>query len=164
MNIFVLSYIIEECARFHCDKHVVKMILESCQLLSTAHHEHPIELWKPKYKSTHKNHPSAKWARESLSNYIWLCQLAKALCIEYTHRYGKIHKCEEYVDELRLNTPDIQDNGLTRFALAMPDYCKCEDAVASYRDYYLIDKYHLLQYKKRERPPWVAEYDNLLEN
>lgn len=37
MNIFYLSHDVNECAMWHVDKHVVKMILETCQLLSTAH-------------------------------------------------------------------------------------------------------------------------------
>ena len=86
------------------------MILESTQLLCTAHHLSPNKMgYKPPYKLTHKNHPSALWTRESVSNYKWLCKLGKELCIEYTYRYNKEHKSEKYIDELMNNVPDIED-------------------------------------------------------
>lgn len=91
MNIFYLHSDAKECAVMHCDKHVVKMILETAQLLSTAHrlldgNDDPIL-----YKATHKNHPSAIWTRKSQKNYLWLTSLLQNLCQEYTYRYGKIH-------------------------------------------------------------------------
>ena len=75
MNIFYLHDDPEVCAKSHCDKHVVKMILEYSQLLSTAHHELDGEPSIECYKSTHKNHPSALWARTNRSNYNWLWSL-----------------------------------------------------------------------------------------
>ena len=70
MNIFYLDRDPHEAARLQCDKHVVKMILETAQLLSTAHNE--LDGGQIAYKTTHKNHPSAVWARKSLDNYLWL--------------------------------------------------------------------------------------------
>ena len=92
MNIFYLSSCPVDAASFHCDKHVVKMILEYAQLLSTAHHvldgdDAPEGI----YKCTHKNHPSAVWARETNNNYRWLYDLFLELGKEYTYRYGKEH-------------------------------------------------------------------------
>ena len=80
MNIFYLHENPQRCAEMHCDKHVVKMILETAQLLSTAHHEIDGEPSIECYKATHKNHPSAVWARENRSNYIWLWNLLNSLC------------------------------------------------------------------------------------
>jgi len=95
MNIFYLSHDTEECAQMHVDKHVVKMILEYAQLLSTTHrvlnnvHEGSIF-----YKATHVNHPSAVWTRQSCENYFWLYDLLVDLCCEYTYRYKKTHKVQ----------------------------------------------------------------------
>ncbi len=96
MNIFYLNYIAKKCAQSHFDKHVVKMILETMQLLSGVWWmlcpEKAKELNKKDkiYKLSHKNHPCAKWARESRSNYIWLAEFGMELCKEYNHRYVKI--------------------------------------------------------------------------
>jgi len=152
------------CAKMHCDKHVVKMCLETCQLLCTAWHvidpEHKI--YKPPYKIAHKNHPSAKWARESRSNFIWLCELGIQLCKEYTYRYGKIHKCEEYLKDLEINVPPIPDIGLTKCPQAMPDIYKDEDVVSAYRHYYFFEKSRMLVWKGkiagREVPEWINEF------
>lgn len=85
MQVFVLDKDPVLAARYHCDKHVVKMIVETCQLLCTAHHLHGSE--QPPYRKTHVNHPCAIWARESRANYDWLIQLGFALSDEYTLRY-----------------------------------------------------------------------------
>jgi hypothetical protein len=101
MNIFFLHFDPKTCAQMHVDKHAVKMILESVQLLCSAHHLHPNGEDLKLMKLTHKNHPSSIWTRESLSNYKWLLELTKELCKEYTYRYGKVHKCEtEYLQIL----------------------------------------------------------------
>lgn len=156
MNIFILSLCIAECARFHCDKHVVKMILETTQLLCTAHHMAPgPDGYVPPYKKTHYNHPCAIWVRASAANYRWLQRLGIALCKEYTHRYGKVHKCEQYLRELALHFPNIPIRARTPFALAMPDaYKNHDDPVASYRAYYLGEKSSFLSWKSRSPPSW----------
>jgi hypothetical protein len=146
------------------------MILESVQLLCSAHHVcNEIEIkYIPPYKLTHKNHPSSKWVRESLSNYMWLVSLTKELCSEYTYRYGKIHKCERdgYVRDLENNKPDIEDLGLTIPPAAMPDIYKSklntfENIIESYKQYYYFEKTHILSWKKRNIPEFILEYDNL---
>ena len=164
MNIFYLDSDPVVCARYHNDKHVVKMIVESCQLLSTAHHvlDDSIPTYHEKkeiiYKATHKNHPSGIWTRESAKNYKWLWQLTKALCAEYTHRYGKIHKCESSGLLDFLQTPPVNINKAGEFTtppLAMPDDCKIsEDAIASYKQYYMKHKHHIANWKNREIPDW----------
>ena len=92
MNIFILDKDVKKCAQYHCDKHVVKMILETAQLLCGVHHVTAHDTAHVPYKLSHKNHPCAIWARESFSNYVYLCELGLELCKEYTHRYGKRHK------------------------------------------------------------------------
>ena len=73
MNIFYLDSDPYVAAKMHCDKHVVKMILESAQMLSTAHRvldgdEYADE--RGLYKMAHKNHPSTIWVRTSTDNYM----------------------------------------------------------------------------------------------
>ena len=170
MNIFFLDFDPKKCAIMYVNSHTVKMILESVQLLCSAHHMcgsiNPSFIIP--YKLTHKNHPSAKWTRESLSNYKWLVELTKELCTEYTYRYEKIHKCESegYLKDLENNLPNIQDIGFTFPAQAMPEMYKSgttnmEDVIYAYKDYYYFEKSHLFQWKKRSIPEFIMEYDNM---
>jgi hypothetical protein len=154
VNIFVLDLNIELCAQYHCDKHVVKMILETAQLLSSAVRMAGLDAG---YKLTHKNHPCAKWARESIDNYYWLSTLAFYLNEEYKFRYNhtKNHKSYDVICELP--RPELPEIGLTPFAQAMPDEYKSNDAVESYRAYYMIEKANLLSYTKRGKPEWLLD-------
>jgi hypothetical protein len=176
MNIFYLSHDPRVCAQEHLDKHAVKMILEYCQLLSTAHrvldgtHDYEIskgrriQRWRhPRaenllYKATHINHPSAIWARASDSNYIWLSTLLIELCAEYTYRYGKVHKCQSdgLVDWLAGNLPrNIPSHEFTQPTPAMPDQYKVAgDSIQSYRNYYIYDKIRMAAWKHRNPPDW----------
>jgi hypothetical protein len=100
MNIFFLSLSPKEAARLHCDKHVVKMIIETAQMLYSAHWMLNPEGLKPTaYKIAHKNNPCSIWVRTSLTNYLWLASLGYWLCKEYNHRYGdhKVHKTAEHI-------------------------------------------------------------------
>jgi hypothetical protein len=154
MNIFYLSEDVEECAKWHTDKHVVKMILESTQILCNAYyHTNQSEL--APYKQTHNNHPSVIWSRESLSNWLWLRKLALALCKEYTHRYGKIHKCQGIIEGLIV--PALVDKGITPMKCAMDQkYIICKDAIINYRNYYQNGKQHLWGWKNRCVPEWLS--------
>lgn len=183
MNIFVLHMFPSQAAREHCDKHVIKMILESCQLLSTAHRLLDGEMYVHKsesgrnlkrwrlpderddlvYQATHMNHPCAVWCRVNTANYMWLWELTYHLAVEYTLRYGKIHKCEKIglIDELK-NPPGnlkvVDFKKPESFALAMPDeYKDNTDPVASYRNYYLFEKEDLLYWRNRSAPSWVGK-------
>ena len=151
MNIFYLDEDPKLCAQYHCDKHCVKMIVEQVQLLSTAH-------WmtggEAPYKKTHVNHPSNKWVRESLSNYVWLCDMTMELCKEYTHRYGKRHKTQQHLEWCMVNLPNIEDKGFTEIPQAMPDECKRENPIDGYRNYYNIEKAYMCKWKNREIPEW----------
>ena len=159
MNIFFLHPNPRKCARWHCDKHVVKMILESCQLLYTVH-------WLCKtadlkyaknggYKATHVKHPCTLWLIESLDNYRWLVLLATELCREYTFRYKKHHACEEHVEWLSLVEPTLVSHGFTMPRQAMPEAYKQKDSVKAYRKYYVNDKKRFATYKGRSKPHWL---------
>lgn len=152
MNIFVLDLDPIKAAESHCDRHVVKMILESCQILSTVMHKHgEIGVYKP----THQNHPCVVWAGASKQNFLWLKSLMTHLCREYTKRYGKHHKCEAYLSQLTPPTslPKIQR---TPFALAMPEKYRQADPVESYREYYSHEKAHFAKWRLGDAPAWWA--------
>ena len=142
----------------HVDKHVVKLILETCQILCAVHHLIASK-YKPPYKLTHKNHPCTVWARESLENYKWLVKLGIELCKEYTYRYGKVHKCEQYIKKMskKKNFPLITKIEFTPPAQAMPEMYKSKDTIDSYRQYYFFEKHTLLSWTKRKEPEWITE-------
>jgi hypothetical protein len=155
MNIFVLDEDPVIAAQYHNDKHVVKMILESVQMLSTAYRFHnPQNSNESIYRSTHVNHPCTLWVKESKHNFRWLVKLTYALHREWNLRYNhsKTHKSMRIIDDLSCrNFPDI---GLTPFAQAMPDDVKQENPVLAYRDYYINYKQHLAKWTNRIPPFW----------
>jgi len=156
MNIFVLDENTLSCARMHNDRHVVKMILETAQLLCSAHHSTGSGA-EYMYRLTHANHPCAKWVRESRQNYEWLADLGLELCREYTHRYGKVHRTQPMIERLRLDVPALPANGRTEWKMAMPDHCKLQSGtVDSYRNYYILEKSHIAKWKNRDAPSWFA--------
>jgi len=169
MNIFFLSRKIRRCARWHCDKHVVKMILEYTQMLYTANHENggtraieesaPICLSTGKrgYKSHAKNHPCTKWVRESIAHYDWLLTLAFALVEEHMHRFAPktIHACHPHLVWLRENPPPIANRAWRDPPTAMPNEFRVSgDSIQSYIAYYNGAKRDsgLLKYTKRHIP------------
>jgi hypothetical protein len=154
MNIFLLDWDVKKCAQYHVDKHVVKMILETAQLLCGVHHVTEQVTEQVPYKLSHKNHPCSIWVRESLSNYIYLCELGLELCKEYTYRYEKRHKSQEVIEWCITNLPNIEDKGITQPARAMPDEYKVESVVQSYRNYYIGEKGSFAVWKKRKTPDW----------
>jgi hypothetical protein len=154
MNIFFLDYDVKKCAKDHCDKHVVKMILETAQLLCGVHHATEQKTPNIPYKLSHKNHPCAIWTRESLSNYLYLCELGLELCKEYTYRYGKRHKSQDVIEWCITNKLNIIDKGFTEPPKAMPDEYKVVDVVESYRNYYRGAKSGFAVWKNRVKPNW----------
>lgn len=157
MNIFVLDRDVRKCAQYHNDKHVVKMILESAQLLCGVHHMVEENTDEVPYRLSHKNHPCSIWARENVSNYLWLCELGLELCKEYTHRYEKRHKSQDVIEWCLINLPNIPEEDFTEPPKAMPEEYKVDDVVQSYRNYYLGDKKYFSKWKKREVPYWFSE-------
>lgn len=154
MNIFYVDKDPKIAAQSLCDKHVVKMILESAQMLSTA--QNAAGLPGP-YKSTHFHHPSNVWVRKSPYNYAWLLRHFHVLCEEYTYRYGKRHKCEDLLTCFLSFPHPFESTECTDPPLCMPDEYKIGDAVTSYREYYRKGKAHLLKYTKREKPEWLND-------
>ncbi len=154
MNIFVLDRDIGRCARYHADQHVIKMILESAQMLCTVINETG---GVATYKTTHIHHPCTLWAGASLSNWRWLKKLALALNDEYRYRYrgSKDHRSCEIVT--KLPAPPIEDLGLTEFAQVMPEKYKIPgDAVAAYRRFYVGEKSRFAKWTRRRPPRWFS--------
>lgn len=153
MNIFVLDTDPELCAQMHCDKHVIKMMLESAQMISTTLAE--CGLTAP-YKVTHRNHPCTLWTRRSAQNYKWLKTLTYFLNKEFKFRFsGRDHKSWLAIKEGP--DPVLPDKGLTEFTQAMPDHYKDNDPVTAYRNYYIGDKAHFAVWKKRPTPNWFVK-------
>ncbi|MFP3032452.1 MAG: pyrimidine dimer DNA glycosylase/endonuclease V [Wolbachia sp.] len=171
MNIFVLDENPEIAAKMLCDKHIVKMPLETAQSLSNVF---SIALKVPNplvsitdqnievpYKLTHKNHPCSLWARHSKGNFNWLIKHGKELCIEYSLRYKRTHKSEEVIDWCD-NNKDLlifQSADIQIFTQALPDRYKCSNPIEAYREYYLKEKMRFAKWEKgREAPGWIICY------
>ena len=157
MNIFVLHKNPDTAAKMMLDKHVVKMPTESMQMICTIMDLHGFET---PMKPVMLNHPCTIWARESSNNFQWLVDHCLALCKEYTVRYGKKHKVEEYMEQyaneiLETNHVLKIEAGYeyTPFAQAMPDKYKNDDVVKAYRDYYMGDKWEFATWKTNV-PEW----------
>ena len=188
MNIFYLHNDPKTCAEMHNDKHVVKMILEYAQLLSTAHrvidgtesiglsksgrkqkrYVLPDDRDSVLYAATHLNHPSAKWARHGEQNYRWLFNMWTCLLEEYTHRYGKRHSSERILTYLARPPKNINmEEQYTAPWRAMPDEYKLSRSiphytVESYRAYYLGEKVKMSRWTNRSMPEWFADGINKL--
>ena len=151
MNIFYLDKCPEKAARLQYNKHVVKMILESAQMLCTAHHCIMGEDADVPYKPAHRNHPSTIWARQSDENYTWLYRHMMELGKEYEKRYSKKHlsiiKCE---DPLSILPGGILETGLTKMPQCMPDEYKDECSIQAYWNYYIGEK-HVVANLKTEK-------------
>lgn len=157
MNIFYLDRDPVIAAQMMCDKHVVKMILESAQLLSTAHRVLDGDVYADSvglYKTAHKNHPSTIWTRASVHNYMWLYNHMISLMQEYTCRYGKHHASERLVAPLRKTPTTIPVVDFSDPPQCMPDYCKTEDTVSAYRYYYINEKASFAKWKNAKIPEW----------
>lgn len=159
MNIFVLDANPKIAAQQHTDKHVVKMILESAQMLSTAHRLSGNEQQQNNeniYKKAYQNHPCTIWARQTSENYFWLFELFQALLEEYHYRYHKNHSSIKLVPHLIVKPEQIPDSPLTPFAQAMPDTYKHQNAITAYRQYYFGEKGKLFAWTGRDVPDWIS--------
>lgn len=229
MNIFALDRDPYTAASYHCDKHVVKMLVEYAQLLSTAHRQldgtpHHLE-WENRviltsendrvlsditskkhkciltldgetpyvdyetastvdgnntstttkgyvnllnrqcYNSTHHNHPSAVWTRQTDANYHWLVQLFDGVLREYEKRYQKKHATEKLKQFFLTAPKNIKQGGMTPFALAMPDQYKVDDEVLSYQNYYIGDKIRFAKWTTPTPvPKWFLHRKELHES
>lgn len=172
MNIFYLSNDPAECAQYHCDRHVVKMIIEYCQLLSLAIwvndpnqaaklHEDKCIYNAPNLKGRHAhiNHPSAIWVRSSRSHFDWLYKMTEELGREYQFRYGyksdkqhlSITKCHAHLK----SNEHFPERGWIDPPQCMPDECKDPDAITAYRKYYQDEKISFVSYTRRPPPFWL---------
>lgn len=150
MNIFVLDYDPEKAAQMLCDKHVVKMVLETAQMLCAAFDNAP-------YKKTHANHPCTLWSQESSGNYTWLVEHGLAIAAEYTLRYGKIHKSQSVIEWCRDHQHELTfpTTRPTPFALVMPEKYRVAQTPLAYRAYYREEKAKIAAWNKtRPKPEW----------
>jgi hypothetical protein len=177
LNIFFLSNEPTDCATQHVDKHVVKMVLEYGQLMSTAHrvldgvpytgktvNNRNIQRWLLEdereqhiWKASHVKHPSGIWVRASITHYRWLFSLWVELLKEYTYRYDKVHSAERMKVWFETPPNNIPIKGwLSDPTPAMPDEYKVPNAIHSYRNYYTGAKKSFASWKKREVPSWFV--------
>jgi hypothetical protein len=189
MNIFILDENPKEAARLQCDKHIVKMILESAQMLSTAHrmldgvqeyrksvsgkrmvkyYAHPSNISEENlYKAVHFDHPCTQWTMETEENYLWHYEHFVALGQEYTYRYGRHHKSIKLKSILfRAPMNIVRGFGLTPFRLAMNEYPECvkESAVDSYRAFYQTKQSRFkMKWTKRDIPGWFESNVEIME-
>jgi len=152
----------KQCAKMHCDKHVVKMILEYAQILSVAHRVLDNNEDTRLMKKTHLHHPMMKWILLEKTNYEWLYQLFCACCDEYTRRYHKIHQKDTLLRQFLIvhpkNIPNNNNGEMTELPQCMPDYCKVPgDPVKGYRNYYIHEKGHIAKWKNTDKPSWWKE-------
>ncbi len=177
MNIFYLHKEPEVSAQLHCDKHVVKMIIEYAQMLSTAHRmvdgeqyyglskngrriarwRHPnSNLENVLYKASHINHPSAVWVRENAIQYQYMYDMFTALCDEYTYRYGRVHMTDEKLRDVLNHIPDKMPLGEWREPpQAMPDDVKSESSLDAYHKYYKHYKKDFAKWTNRDVPQFM---------
>jgi len=158
MNIFYLDDDPRKAARYACDKHVVKMILETAQLLSTAHHVldgYKLGIYNP----THQNHPSAVWVRQSHRHYMWLYEYWGHLHDEWAYRWrhARIHKSVAYCRSVLIHLPrQMPTGGFMQPPLCMPPQFHVPNAVSAYRDYYVWEKRRIATWTRRSIPKWYS--------
>ena len=166
MNIFYLDRDPKIAAQMMCDKHVVKMILESAQMLSTAHRVLDGDERADRdglYKMAHKNHPSTIWGRSSLENYTWLYDHMVALMVEYTYRYDKHHATERLLAPLFKSPKNMDfETFFSDPPQCMPEECKGDDTVLAYQKYYIVEKSGFAKWKNRTVPEWFNAERELL--
>lgn len=154
MNIFFLDWDPKVAASYHCDKHVVKMTLETAQLLSTSHRVLDPDPCEILYRITHVDHPCSVWVRKSVDHYIWTFELFEYLAAEYSKRFRRDHLSWTKLSEVLRSPPShLKTIGWTDPPLCMPDVCKKEGVVESYRNYYKTEKSHFAKWKTAT-PDW----------
>lgn len=164
MNIFYLESSAEKSARDLCDKHIPKMLLETCQMLSTGIRtrlENPDDATLPLYKVAYPKHPSTIWVGSSLLNFRWAQDLGRSIAEQYTFRFGKIHKSERIINWLDTHNSLVERafskdaiNKFTPPPQCMPDHYKDEDTITAYRNYYFGDKRPFAKWEKGVAKPF----------
>lgn len=120
------------------DCHVVKMPVESVQMLVSAcirHGQQPAVTTAAGtiHRGGYAAHPCTIWTGGSRENALWLWQHAMALCLEFRHRYGHDHACRQQLRQVWPSLGLMPSIGLTPPALAMPVELQGTDPVESYR-------------------------------
>jgi len=149
MNIFVVDKNPIAAARQLCNRHIVKMPLETAQMLCSALIANGCK--DTRYRATHKSHPCTRWAGRSRNNFVWLVKHGLEMCREYTRRYGKVHKCEEVIAECMVQHDFIPVGEQTPFPQCMPTQFKDADTITAYRNYYNGGKCYM---NKGKGPQW----------
>ena len=159
MNIFALDHCPIRSARMHCDKHVIKMILEYGQLLSTAHHVLKTPYAHEFYKPSHENHPSAIWTRAAARNYEWLYVCFAELCKIYNEATGKTHATFTKLHPLIAVPPaNMPSKPRTPFAQAMPPkYKNRYHPIEAYQAYYCYEKARFAKFTYNPTPDWFTD-------
>jgi len=151
MNIFFLDKHPVIAAQMQCNKHVVKMVLETAQMLSTAARAKGHDAG---YKSAYPKHPMTLWVSQSTDNFRWAWLHGMSLAKEYTNRYDKIHKSQAILEQLE-NYATGDESHITEPPQCMPDQYKTDDYVTAYRDYYVGDKKRFAKYTNRKTPEFM---------
>lgn len=179
VNVFALATCPKQAARMQCDAHVVKMLLELVQMLYAVWDGETHSSWTLQpYKVTHRNHPMTRWAGSCVAAYRWMLEHGRALCVEYTERYGKQHKCELHIEQLETagcppHLPEKDDGGwsdtlksavlaeddlpkgCTAFPLCMGDHldnCIVRNAVGKISGVASVRKYYKLKKSLFKKP------------
>lgn len=155
MNIFILDDEIQNSVKYLDDLRVVKMVLESVQMLSTVS-QGQLGIIEGLYKPTHKNHPCTKWVGESESNWKWMIEYTAALCEEYTLRFGKRHKSQSVLEIIEKLPLTFTLKAKTKNCLVMPMEFRTDEVVLSYRKFYASKAN--LRYRRSEPPFWLGNY------
>jgi len=162
MNIFGVDNDTTTCATYHTDRHIVKMPLETAQMISFVYYDK--ELWEAPIpqllmgnSNSHDKHPCSLWIRENISNFIWSCEFGIKLVEEYRFRYNSVkhERCMLIFQWALENLPVLEVDFRTPFAKAMPEEFKVDCSVESYRNYYKFGKSELHQWTKRNKPEWI---------
>jgi hypothetical protein len=160
MNIFVLDQDPTIAARYHNDRHVVKMILEAAQMMFMAHvfyeggdyfNAAGGEEYFNKLSTLEKytGYLAPRWVRATTSNYDWTWLLAKSLLHEFEDRYKHAHSYKAKIERLKDYPTGIPEGSLRPFVQSMPQVYRRHSAVEAYRLYYMHEKAHLAEW----RPP-----------
>lgn len=151
MNVFALDYSPAMAARYHCNKHVVKMIVETAQMLSTINRSLGIN---EGYLPTHAHHPCVLQTASNRTTYMWVRTLGFELCKEYTRRYGKVHKTQAVLESLSI--PVLPDGDTLNLPKCMPEIYHRQDLVDSYRAYYRGKQFMMsMAWPDGEVPEWL---------
>ena len=167
MNIFVTDFDPTIAAHNLCDKHVIKMVLESTMLLSNVMHKEGFT--NPPCKLAFSKHPCSVWAGKSIGNYCWLYDHNLAICKEFENRYGHSHSFVQHLPGLNpaklwhikeerwpMTLDDYVDLGFDDFCNCTP-YKEMPNVVEAYRKYYIEAKSKFATWKKTEPPDWYLK-------